>query len=70
MFLLEKTTHVNEISSPVVGGDVPLQVKLTVMELNHGETSTANHVDLVHTGNAALEDCCHEIQDLRRTGSG
>lgn len=55
---------------PVVGGDVPLQVKLTVMKLDHRETSTTDHVDFVHTRDAAFKDGCHEIQDFRWSGSG
>lgn len=55
---------------PVVDSDVSLQVQLTMMELNHRETSAADHVDFVHTGNAAFEDRCHKFQDLcwRRGG--
>lgn len=56
--------------SPVVGGYVPLQVKLTVMELDYRETGNADHVDFVHTGDAAFKDSCHKIQDLRWSGSG
>lgn len=40
------------------------------MELDHGEASTADHVDFVHIGDTAFEDCRHEVQDLGRRGSG
>lgn len=56
--------------SPVVRGYVPLQVKLSVMELDYWETSNADHVDFVHAGDAAFKDSCHKIQDLRWSGSG
>lgn len=58
------------LPSPVVGGYVPLQVKLTVMELDDRETGNADHVDFVHAGDAAFKNSCHEIQDLRWSGSG
>jgi len=40
------------------------------MELDHGEAGTADHVDFVHTGNTALKDRGHKVQDLHRRGSG
>lgn len=61
---------INGIRRPVVNGDVPLQVKLAVMELDYRETSAADHVDFVHAGDTASEDCCHKVQDLSRRGSG
>ncbi|TNN74659.1 hypothetical protein EYF80_015206 [Liparis tanakae] len=45
-------------------------VKLAVMELDHGEAGTADHIDFVHTGNTTLKDRGHKVQDLHRRGSG
>lgn len=55
---------------PVVNRDVALQVKLAVMELDHGEASAADDVDFVHAGDAALQDCRHQFQDLCWRGCG
>lgn len=40
------------------------------MELDHGQTSAADHVDLVHAGDAPPQDYRHEFQDLRGRGRG
>lgn len=55
---------------PVINGDVPLQVKLTVMEFDNGETSAADHVDFMHAGDAAFQDHRHEVENLSWSGCG
>lgn len=39
------------------------------MELGDGETGAADHLDVVHAGHAASQDCCHQLQDIGRRGS-
>lgn len=58
------------VEGPVVNGDVPLQVELVVMELDHGEASAADHGDFVRAGDTASKDRRHEVQDLGRGGGG
>ena len=67
--LLSANLPITVVLSPVVNGDVPLQIKLPVMELDHRETSAAHHMDFVHAGDTARKDCRHEIQDLGWSGS-
>lgn len=55
---------------PVINGDVPLQVKLTVMEFDNGETSAADHVDFMHAGDAAFQDHRQEVENLSWSGCG
>lgn len=64
---VKKATGVSH--SPVVNCDVSLQVELAMMELDDRETGAADHVDFVHAGDAASEDCWNQVQDLGWSGS-
>lgn len=44
---------------PVVDCNVPLEIKLAIVELDNGETSGADHLDIVHAGHTASKDCCN-----------
>ena len=57
---------INVLLSPVVNGDVSLEVELTVMELDNREAGAADHVDLVHTRDTLNQDPCHKVQHISR----
>lgn len=38
------------------------------MELDDGEPGAADHLDVVHTGHAASQDCGDQLQDFGRSG--
>lgn len=57
-------------AGPVVDGNVPLQIELTMAELDHREACTVHRMDLKHSGCTLPQNSRHQLQQLVLGGRG
>lgn len=69
-YLVEFFALQSSQKSPVVDGDVSLEVELLVTELDHRKSSSAERLNFVNTWNALPQNNSDQLQNFSRRGSG
>lgn len=60
----------NSCFQPVVDGDVTVEVELSMTELDHRKSGSAEGLDFMHSWNTLPQNDCNQLQDFSRSGSG
>lgn len=55
---------------PIVDCDVSLEVELSMTELDHRKSGSAERLYFVYTRNALPQNGCNKLQNFNRSGSG